>query len=248
METLYDLLGALPRDDAEALRAAFRQAVKGAHPDLNPGDPDAGKKFRQIVRAQEILLDSEQRAAYDHLLELARVEEVKQTRAGKIHRLASWVMALAGASAVSIAGLAVVALLWTSTEPSAGTDLGADEPAPTKVAALPEPSSPASPSATSPSPAEAAPAAATVDDALPPLGPPLDITPPAAGEFERLHGFDRAFADISHARRPERGGHAMSLRKKGPVAAESTAVPMPPRRTAANDLSRQESAAFNPRP
>ena len=39
MDTLYDLLGALPRDDAEGLRTAFRRAVKSAHPDLKPGDP-----------------------------------------------------------------------------------------------------------------------------------------------------------------------------------------------------------------
>jgi curved DNA-binding protein CbpA len=51
MDTLYDLLGALPRDDSEELRGAFRRAVKGTHPDLHPGDPDAGLKFRQIVRA-----------------------------------------------------------------------------------------------------------------------------------------------------------------------------------------------------
>jgi len=31
MDTLYDLLGALPRDDAEGLRTAFRSAVKGTH-------------------------------------------------------------------------------------------------------------------------------------------------------------------------------------------------------------------------
>ena len=255
METLYDLLGALPRDDAESLRTAFRQAVKGTHPDLHPGDPDAGKKFRQIVRAQEILLDSEQRAAYDHLLELARVEEVQQTRAGKIHRLASWVMALAGASAVSIAGLAMVALVWTSTEPSAGTDLAADEPAPTKVAStMPELPSPALPSPASPASeqAAAAPPAETADETLPPLGPPLDISPPATAELDRLHGLDRAFADISHTKRPEKPGHAIGPRKKGPVqaAAEISArpTPLPPRRTAANDPSRQESAAFVSRP
>ena len=38
------------------------RAVKGAHPDLNPGDPNAGQKFREIVRANEILGDEEQRA------------------------------------------------------------------------------------------------------------------------------------------------------------------------------------------
>ena len=56
METLYDLLGALPDDDADSLRAAFRHAVKGSPPDIHPGDPYAGLKFRKIVRASEILL------------------------------------------------------------------------------------------------------------------------------------------------------------------------------------------------
>src|SRR5437667_10595062 len=64
MKTLYDLLGALPNDEAEGLRSAFRKAVKGVHPDLHPGDPDAALKFRQIARANEILGDPDQRAAY----------------------------------------------------------------------------------------------------------------------------------------------------------------------------------------
>ena len=36
MGTLYDLLGALPSDDAEGLRTAFRKAAKATHPDINP--------------------------------------------------------------------------------------------------------------------------------------------------------------------------------------------------------------------
>ena len=80
MKTLYDLLGALPKDDAEELRTAFRKAAKGAHPDLHPGDPDAALKFREIVRASEILGDTEQRAAYDHLLELAHLEQVSASQ------------------------------------------------------------------------------------------------------------------------------------------------------------------------
>jgi curved DNA-binding protein CbpA len=107
MNTLYDLLGALPHDDAEGLRTAFRQAVKGAHPDIRPGDPDAALKFRQIVRANEILADAEQRAAYDHLLELARLEPESASEhpiAARIHKLASSVIALAGGSVVTTAG------------------------------------------------------------------------------------------------------------------------------------------------
>ena len=236
METLYDLLGALPRDDAEGLRTAFRKAVKGTHPDVRPDDPDAGQKFRQIMRAHDILLDGEQRAAYDHLLQLARIEATEDAehaaehaRAGRIHRLASWVMALAGVSAVSIGGLALVALLWTSTQPAA-------DAAAVEVATVPEP-----PALMPMTPAE------TADTAVPPLGPPLDIIPPGAKEVDRPQGFDRAFADISHAKRPEKSSHSASAKKKGPGAAE-TGARVEPRRTAANDLSRQESFPFYTRP
>jgi tetratricopeptide (TPR) repeat protein len=110
MKTLYDLLGALPDDDAEELRSAFRKAVKGTHPDINPGDPDAALRFRQIVRANDILSDEEQRAAYDHLLELARQEqeqEQKRAVAAKVHKVASNVMAIAGAAATAVGGYLV---------------------------------------------------------------------------------------------------------------------------------------------
>jgi len=107
METLYDLLSALPRDDAEELRTAFRRAVKGAHPDLHPGDPDAGLKFRQIVRANQILGDADQRAAYDHLLDLADVEERQLKRravAHTIYQVTSGVIAFSVALAVIAGG------------------------------------------------------------------------------------------------------------------------------------------------
>jgi hypothetical protein len=107
MDTLYDLLGALPQDDAESLRTAFRRAVKGAHPDLRPDDPDAAVRFRQIVRANEILCDRDQRAAYDHLLVLAQLEKdpaAAHPIAAKIHKIASGVLAFASLSIVSIGG------------------------------------------------------------------------------------------------------------------------------------------------
>jgi curved DNA-binding protein CbpA len=107
METLYDLLGALPEDDADSLRAAFRRAVKGAHPDLNPGDPHAALKFRKIVRAGEILSDDEQRAAYDHLLDLAdseRDDGSKHVAVTTIYQLATGTMTLAAVSFVLLVG------------------------------------------------------------------------------------------------------------------------------------------------
>ena len=101
MKTLYDLLGALPTDDAEDLRTAFRKAVKGTHPDIRPDDPDAALKFRQIIRANDILRDAEQREAYDHLLQLAAQEQelvARNVLAAKIYKLALGVIALAGIS------------------------------------------------------------------------------------------------------------------------------------------------------
>jgi tetratricopeptide (TPR) repeat protein len=107
MDTLYDLLGALPRDDAEELRVAFRRAVKGTHPDLHPGDPDAGFKFRQIVRANEILADPDQRATYDHLLDLAEDEKKQFGKLAFMQRVVavtSFVVALGFISAASVGG------------------------------------------------------------------------------------------------------------------------------------------------
>ena len=107
MGTLYELLGALPRDDAEGLRVAFRRAVKGTHPDLRPDDPDAAVKFRQIVRANDILGDRDQRAAYDHLLQLAQLEKDPASAhpiAAKVHKIASTVMAMASVSIVTAGG------------------------------------------------------------------------------------------------------------------------------------------------
>jgi hypothetical protein len=137
MDTLYDLLGALPRDDAETLRVAFRRAVKGAHPDIMPGDPDAALRFRQIIRANEILADPEQRAAYDHLLMLAQIEKdpaAAHPIAARIHKIASGALALASASIVTAGGyfvfmhmsLAIVAPVGSyaaASSPAAGVDL-----------------------------------------------------------------------------------------------------------------------------
>jgi curved DNA-binding protein CbpA len=102
MTTLYDLLGALPGDDAGDLRRAFREAVKGTHPDIRPNDPEAALNFRLIIRAMEVLGDPDQRAAYDHLLELARRELEQEQRAARIRNFAFAMIGLAGVSIVAV--------------------------------------------------------------------------------------------------------------------------------------------------
>jgi hypothetical protein len=72
MKSYYELLGASANDDAEALKKAFRKAVKVHHPDLHPDDPDALERFREIIAANTLLRDTKHRATYDWFLQLER--------------------------------------------------------------------------------------------------------------------------------------------------------------------------------
>jgi curved DNA-binding protein CbpA len=124
MKTLYELLGTLPDDDAETLRTAFRKAVKASHPDNNPDDPDASRRFRQVVRAHQILSDGEQRATYDQLLAIALTPEPAPTPKPavsyeKIHKLASDTIAATIISGLLVGGYA---LLGHASKPPADGD------------------------------------------------------------------------------------------------------------------------------
>src|SRR5215475_4674077 len=70
MKSYYELLGASADDDAEALKKAFRKAVKAHHPDLHPDDPAAVERFTKIIAANACLRDAKARATYDLLLQL----------------------------------------------------------------------------------------------------------------------------------------------------------------------------------
>jgi curved DNA-binding protein CbpA len=310
METLYNLLGALPDDNAEELRTAFRRAAKGAHPDLNPGDPDAALKFRRIVRASEILCDSEQRAAYDHLLDLARIEQrqvAKHAVARKVYKVASGVVVFAVASIVWAGGYAVFMQMNSdSAAPAKQIEVADSEPAevaatasardtnggnaPPEKADIPRVASEAFLPTALMLPTE------TGSASGPDAGPPLDLTASDAKSlrehgifayrsgdlsgavadfdraiqldpkfapayidrgivFYRLRRFDRAFADVAHAKRIEKASHT----KPGTTPAAATEKPRPPeapapaastpsrRRTAEADASRSESPLLSRR-
>jgi tetratricopeptide (TPR) repeat protein len=95
MKTLYDILGALPDDDAEDIRIAFRKAVKATHPDVNGGDPDTLLRFRQIVRAHAILGDAAQRATYDRLMAYAQRRGSVPVTSDRIQNFASGAITVA---------------------------------------------------------------------------------------------------------------------------------------------------------
>ncbi|MGQ9920177.1 MAG: molecular chaperone DnaJ [Desulfobacca sp.] len=63
----YEILG-VPRDATDAdLKKAYRKLARKYHPDVNPNDKEAEKKFKEISAAYDILSNPEKRAEYDRL-------------------------------------------------------------------------------------------------------------------------------------------------------------------------------------
>lgn len=65
MADYYKLLGVSKSADDKEIRQAFRKLARKHHPDLNPGDKDAEKKFKEINEAYEVLSNAENRGKYD---------------------------------------------------------------------------------------------------------------------------------------------------------------------------------------
>ena len=61
----YEVLGVDKGADESAIKSAYRKLAKKYHPDVNPGDKEAEKKFKEATEAYGILSDPEKSRQYD---------------------------------------------------------------------------------------------------------------------------------------------------------------------------------------
>ncbi len=61
----YEVLGVDKSADEAAIKKAYRVLAKKYHPDMNPGDKEAEKKFKEASEAYAVLSDPEKKRQYD---------------------------------------------------------------------------------------------------------------------------------------------------------------------------------------
>jgi len=82
----YNVLGVDKNASDADIKKAYRKQARKYHPDLNPNDESAHKKFQQINEANEVLSDPEKRKKYDeygenwkHADEFAKARQQQQS-------------------------------------------------------------------------------------------------------------------------------------------------------------------------
>jgi DnaJ-class molecular chaperone len=63
----YEVLGVSRTATDDQIKKAYRKLARTHHPDVNPGDPGASDRFKELSEAYEVLSDPEKRQRYDSL-------------------------------------------------------------------------------------------------------------------------------------------------------------------------------------
>lgn len=61
----YQILGCSRNANEQEIKRAFRKLAQKYHPDKNPGDEEAERRFKEVNEAYTILSDSDKRSKYD---------------------------------------------------------------------------------------------------------------------------------------------------------------------------------------
>jgi DnaJ-class molecular chaperone len=61
----YEVLGVSRTASQKDIQGAFRKLARKLHPDVNPGDKDAERRFKEVSEAHDVLSDPEKRRMYD---------------------------------------------------------------------------------------------------------------------------------------------------------------------------------------
>lgn len=77
----YQVLGIDKKASEKDIKNAYRKLARKYHPDLNPNDTEANKKFQQLNEANEVLSDPEKRKKYDQYGENWQHGEVYEQQA-----------------------------------------------------------------------------------------------------------------------------------------------------------------------
>jgi hypothetical protein len=209
-ENYYEVLGLRPGANDEDVKQAFRELAKVLHPDRNPGDPEAERRFKLVNTAYEALKDAARRRAYDEWLAFARKHE--RSRLAQWGRLAAVIaVLLVGPSLALYWALVVLDIVGprkerdtvsTAIQTPAREGKSAARPSPPakdETARLQNPQPPAS----APSPRPAPPAPSRTGESVAVLAaPPVIDTPSTPDATASIDASKRADSDLEEPAAP----------------------------------------------